>query len=294
MNKKKIQQMIEAHRAWLQDETQGCRADFSRANLMGANLHKVDLRKAVFTGANLTGATLDEALLDGAFMAYVNLTGASLCEAQLEDAELVGAIGADAKFAHAHLNTAKFDSARLSAAVLRAVTAVGASFRGTHLLGAEAVAGNFQEANFTTASLQGSDFRRSSFYGASFTRARLDGVNLSMAGLPEIEGCPRKGEFRAYKKVCGGYILELLIPEDAKRTGSLIGKKCRASKAKVVGVARAFSGVDVPPMFRSLHDAEFFYRVGETVSVDDFDPDIRVECTRGIHFFMTRIEAENY
>ena len=28
--------------------------------------------------------------------------------------------------------------------------------------------------------------------------------------------------------------------------------------------------------------------------VYDFDPDIRVECTSGIHFFITRREAEEY
>lgn len=34
------------------------------------------------------------------------------------------------------------------------------------------------------------------------------------------------------------------------------------------------------------------YRVGDIVTVDDFDDDVRVHCSRGVHFFITRAEAE--
>jgi len=33
------------------------------------------------------------------------------------------------------------------------------------------------------------------------------------------------------------------------------------------------------------------YRIGETVYADKYDPDIRVECAGGIHFYMTFAEA---
>jgi hypothetical protein len=36
------------------------------------------------------------------------------------------------------------------------------------------------------------------------------------------------------------------------------------------------------------------YRVGDTVYPDSFDDRITEECTNGIHFFITKIEAENY
>ena len=44
----------------------------------------------------------------------------------------------------------------------------------------------------------------------------------------------------------------------------------------------------------SSHDRAFVYRVGETVSVDDFCEDRWDECAPGIHFFITRTEAEKY
>lgn len=43
-----------------------------------------------------------------------------------------------------------------------------------------------------------------------------------------------------------------------------------------------------------MHDMSFTYRVGETVEVEDFDHDRWNECTTGIHFFITRIEAVEY
>ena len=45
---------------------------------------------------------------------------------------------------------------------------------------------------------------------------------------------------------------------------------------------------------RSLHDENFVYRVGEIVSVPDANLDPREVCTAGIHFFLTREEAEAY
>ena len=45
---------------------------------------------------------------------------------------------------------------------------------------------------------------------------------------------------------------------------------------------------------QSGYDANFNYKVGETVKVDNFDDDRRNECAPGIHFFITRQEAVNY
>jgi hypothetical protein len=45
---------------------------------------------------------------------------------------------------------------------------------------------------------------------------------------------------------------------------------------------------------RSMHDIGFVYTVGKVVRVKNYDDDIRVECTRGIHFFQTFEEARDY
>ena len=44
----------------------------------------------------------------------------------------------------------------------------------------------------------------------------------------------------------------------------------------------------------SSYDKSFMYTVGETVEVADFDENRWEECASGIHFFITRAEAEDY
>ena len=45
---------------------------------------------------------------------------------------------------------------------------------------------------------------------------------------------------------------------------------------------------------RSDYDKGFIYRLGETVCVEDFDDDRWNECSRGIHFFISRQAAVSY
>lgn len=142
------------------------------------------------------------------------------------------------------------------------------------------------EANLTEAKLV-----RANLYEANLTGANLGGAYLTGATLPPFQIVPEVGQFRAFKKVQGNVVLEILIPRSAQRTSTLVGRKCRASKVKVVGVAR---GTTTETVFRSHHDESFTYTVGKWASVPDYDGDIRVECTRGIHFFLTLDEAKNY
>jgi hypothetical protein len=98
---------------------------------------------------------------------------------------------------------------------------------------------------------------------------------------------PERGSFVAWKAVLtadgGKAVIRVRIPKDAKRTSTLVGRKCRASHVKVL------SGHGFSPTSGHLE-----YRKGHIVHADKFDDDIRVECTHGIHFFLTRKEAEEY
>ena len=103
--------------------------------------------------------------------------------------------------------------------------------------------------------------------------------------------CPRTGPFTGYKKCMDGAVVELLITEDARRS-SACGRKCRCDKAVVIRITNRH-GLEVQKAV-SEFDSSFIYRKGETVSVPDFDPDRFNECSAGIHFFMTKEEAESY
>ena len=77
MTKEELDRILAAHKAWLNNEPGGNRADLS-----GANLRRADLSGANLSGANLSGADLSGANLSGA-----DLSGASLRRADLSGAD---------------------------------------------------------------------------------------------------------------------------------------------------------------------------------------------------------------
>ena len=117
--------------------------------------------------------------------------------------------------------------------------------------------------------------------GADLGGAVLRDAVLRDAVLPAFQ-IPQEGELIVWKAVGGG-VCKLRIPPDAKRTASLVGRKCRAEWAEVLEGGGP-----------GLHNPSVMYRAGETARPDKYDDDIRVECTHGIHFFQTREEAEAY
>lgn len=125
-------------------------------------------------------------------------------------------------------------------------------------------------------------------------KANLRYANLCDAkNIPFVTySCPDFGMFIGFKKA-SGYIVVLEIPEDAKRL-SATGRKCRCDKAKVLEIQNiGGTKADVTEVC-SDRDSDFIYRIGEVVSVDDFDEDRWHECSTGIHFFINRQEAVNY
>jgi len=141
---------------------------------------------------------------------------------------------------------------------------------------------NLSRANLSGADLSRADLSRADLSRADLSRANLSRANLSGTTLSNFQICPEEGSFIGWKKVDGG-VLKLLIPENAKRTSSLVGRKCRAEFVVVL----EGSGT-------SKHDGKTKYEPGMTVYPDKYDNDIRIKCTSGIHFFITRKEAKNY
>ena len=227
------------------------------------NFNKSIIKPCVnLRGADLTGANLREADLTGANLRGANLTGANLREADLRGADLTGADlrGAD-------LRGADLRGANLREAYLRGANLREADLRGANLRGADLTGANLREANLREAYLTGANLRE---------------ADLTGAYLPNFQ-IPQEGSFVGFKKIKSG-VIKLLIPEKAKRTASLVGRKCRA---EYVQVLEGPEGCD-------KHSGRVFYKVGKTVYPDKYDNDIRIECTNGIHFFMTREEAEQY
>ena len=170
----------------------------------------------------------------------------------------------------------------------------GADLREADLRGANLREADLYEADLRGANLRGADLREADLRGANLRGANLRGADLRGAvNIPFIPyACPDFGIFIGFKKA-SGYIVVLEIPEDAKRL-SATGRKCRCDKAKVLQIQNIDGTQANIEAVASNRDPSFIYRVGEVVSVDDFDDDRWNECSTGIHFFINRQEAVDY
>lgn len=202
----------------------------------------------------------ERASLCGADLRYANLRHANLTRANLSDADLFGA--------------------DLSNAQLRRADLFQASLSGANLSGAD---------------LFGASLCRADLFGADLSGACLFDADLSDAILRESDipmTCPDSGAFTAWKKA-HGYIVKLLIPEDARRS-SATGRKCRCNKAVVIAIETISGESAYLDEVASDYDGTFIYKVGDTVTVPNFCEDRFRVCAAGIHFFINRREAVDY
>ena len=222
-------------------------------------------------------------------LSYTDLTGSDLREANLRDANLTGANLIDADLSDANLPWAKFVGANLS----------GARFGNANLRCADLRCADLVRADLTGANLIGANLRGADLSGSNLTFVSLAYTDLTKANLTDIKNfpnipmaCPESGSFIGWK-TAGGYIVKLEIPEDAKRSSGT-GEKCRCSKARVLSIENIDGTHAGVSEVCSDYDENFIYRVGETVTVDDFDDNRFNECAPGIHFFMNRYSAVVY
>jgi hypothetical protein len=214
------------------------------------------------------------------------------------------------RFTDAVIYEGEFASIRLC---VEAAVRSGANLSGANLYGANLSGAYLSGADLYGANLSGADLSGANLYGANLSGADLSGANLYGAnhlakakwgddGLPFGPVTLPDWTFRAYKLARGPsgerVIVTLEIPEDAQRVAPLVGRKCRASRAKVVALSageaafswHAPSGPGVPLEAGRL----LIYSVGKEMIPDSYDPSPFVECSHGIHFFISRREAEEY
>lgn len=128
MTLEKLEEILAKHKAWLNRDPEGKRADLSGENLQGYNLKGADLRKADLSGtdlsfaclkeANLQRADLSKANLKWAILELANLRKADLSEADLSAADLNEAYLREAILHEANLTNASLKSANLTHAYL--------------------------------------------------------------------------------------------------------------------------------------------------------------------------------
>ena len=159
-----------------------------------------------------------------------------------------------------------------------------------NLYGANLSSADLSSANLRGAKLYGANLRGANLSSANLRGAKLYGANLSSAKNAELPIARTvilpEGNLVGWKKCKNNVIVKLLIPQKARRS-STSGRKCRAEYVQVLRVFGAEQGI-------SQHDGKTIYRKGETVKCDNWNEDRWVECGGGIHFYITRLEAENH
>lgn len=238
----------------LENHTHWLEEDCEGWQSMCADLHDVDLHEVDLHNTNLRNANLGRA----------NLHGVNLRDANLSDADLSGADLSNADLVRANLSNADLASANLS------------------------------NVNLMYANLYGADLREAK--NVSFiplvcpSAGKFTGWKKALI----IKGLVLRGEHLKQKRsdVLLDVIVKLEIPEDARRS-SATTRKCRCDRAFVKSIT-SIDGTESFECALSSYDNNFVYRVGEMVSVDDFDEDRFNECAPGIHFFIDRQEAIDY
>ena len=227
---------------------------------------------------------------------WIDMKGISIRDVCLRDADL-----SRLDLRWLDLQGASLLNADLSCTNLRGVDLRGADLRDADLNGADLRDTYLNGADLRDADLNGADLRDADLNGADLTGANLHGVDLTGADLrnAKLDGanmhgsvgfylqCPETGAFIGWKRV-GKHIIKLQITEMALRS-SATGRKCRCSEALVLSIDDGALQEVINYNF-----SRTVYRVGEVVRPDWFDTCRWEECASGIHFFITRKEAEEY
>ena len=197
---------------------------------------------------------------------------------------LLEAIKQDANLQDANLQGAYLQDANLRGAYLQGANLQGANLQGANLQDANLQGANLQDAYLQGANLQGANLQDAYLQGAYLRDAKDADYAIAMTRiLPD-------GDIIGYKKCVDNKIVKLLIPKEAKRSHAF-GRKCRAEYAQVMEITK--SGKNYKKAI-SNHSDSFIYKVGETIYPDSFDENWMEECSNGVHFFITKIEAEKY
>lgn len=255
------------------------RVNLGKANLTGANLQRVNLSHSSLTEANLSYANLADANLSYAELVDTKLTSAQLSYANLDHATLIRIDAPGLDMHDANLSYAEFYDCDLSSADLNDTNLHDARIHNLRLLGA-----SLDRTIWTNVIARGVDLRYAELRGV---------VDLPATIAAELIVAPPEGEIIGWKKLHGGLIAKLRIPASALRSNAS-GRKCRASEAEVLSIYDPQLHAYVQHG-TSWYNSDFPYTVGETVRPEiAFDPDRWAECSSGIHFFLTREEAEAF
>lgn len=329
MTNKELKNILDKHAKWVEDEKDpaGKQADFS-----GQDLHDMDFSGANVFRAIFKNAKLDNAKFIGASAGYANFRNAYLENADFSDADvndcdftnakLINAVFADASLQNTNFTGADCTSADFNHARFDVSNLTNANFTDADLN--HAVFGDVdKEANsvkFTGANFTGTNFYQISYYNydrdernsplhyIEEEKKKKETTIKTPVGLGDKKksSVPMHGSFTGWAVLDDGLIAQLLIPAEAGRSNTAIPYNdehissfpkmahnlCRCEYAEVVAI---YNGNKKSNVGKMTHDTrEITFEAGKIVRSYSFDINSKTAATDGIHFYMTKREAEDY
>lgn len=316
ISKEQLDEVIKAHGLWLNDHSNGKRAELNgysigdmlgstELDLSGIDLSEADLSESSFCKVKLVGANFTGAKLEGTSFICVDMTDAILDDVKMSNgsvnhSNLTGVQAKRCDFINCCMWDCCFKEAKLNASCFLASQLCDGNFRGADLSNCDLRWTDIDYANFENANLSNVDLRwTENSYWARFEGANMEDIDIRGSAIDDkaVEGaknlfipivCPEEGSFIAWMKCRDDKIVKIQVPENALRTGGT-RYSCRASEVLVLAI---FDGDTTCDEAVSIEDENLIFRQGELVKdSEEFDPSL-LHNGAGIHFFITRAEAE--
>jgi len=127
-----------------------------------------------------------------------------------------------------------------------------------------------------------------SYHISKFHKAERD------AKLPHFQ-IPQSGSLIVWGNK-SGVLVKMLVPDNALRTACLVNRKCRAEFVRVIKVYNDKGKTHSMNPVTGLRpvDRKTVYEEGKITYPDKYCNDFKNDCSHGIHFFLTKKEAEEW
>jgi len=219
----------------------------------------------------------------------------ALIEALKQNADLRNADLRSANLRNADLRNADLRSADLWNADLRNADLRSADLRNADLWSADLRSADLRNADLRNVNLRSANLRNANLWNADLWNADLRNANFNKKQIKELKPffqiIPEQGSFIAWKKGANNHLIKIEIPERAKRICSFVGRKCRAEFIKVLEI---WDGRKKVRECCGYWNKNFRYKIGELIYPDSFNDNPLIECSHGIHFFITKQEAKDF
>ena len=311
ISKEVLDAMLLEHALWLKDNKQG-----KCIELRGYNLNKHDLSGTDLSYADFTGTSFLESKLCGTNFTCAKLHNATfdladMSEAVLDEAELYGASICHANLANVSAIKANFASCIMWNSKLNEASMAGACFYTAQLCDCDFTSADLRFCDLCYSNIDYTCFEKADLGWANFTYAKKTfWANFGEADLTDVDftdccladnavngakglfipmACPEEGAFIAWKKCQDNRIVKLMVPENALRTG---GDRfsCRASEVEILDIYSENNNCAEAVSFED----DYTFRRGETIKDKQVFDSSLLHDGAGIHFFLSRAEAENY